>query len=286
MSLNSFGYGGTNAHVILEPSGSNTGYSVPQAASNHINGDLEDNGVINGVSHPAVNGHCNGISSDELVTNGAIQAGLPQLFVLNAASEKSLLESAKNIQDWISRGGLDKYQLADLSYTLNVRRSFLPFKTSLVASTKDELMSALQPSNIRATKLPHSASVAFVFTGQGAQWHAMGRELIKLPGRFKDSISKSEQLIQSFGCQWSLIEELYKDEQITKVADSELSQPLTTAIQIALVDLLVTFGIAPQCVCGHSSGEIGAAYAAGALTQEAAIEMLVPFITLLTFNMC
>ncbi|KAJ5833041.1 Highly reducing polyketide synthase sdnO [Penicillium riverlandense] len=268
VSLNSFGYGGTNAHVILEPSGSSTEYSTPQATSNHINGNLEDNGLINGV-----NEHRNGTSSDELVTNGAIQAGLPQLFVLNAASEKSLLESAKNIQDWISNGGLDKYQLADLSYTLNVRRSLLPFKTSLVASTKDELMSALQPSNIRATKLPHSVSVVFVFTGQGAQWHAMGRELIKLPGRFKDSISKSDRLIQSFGCQWSLIEELYKDEQTTRVADSELSQPLTTAIQIALVDLLATFGIAPQCVCGHSSGEIGAAYAAGALTHEAAIEI-------------
>jgi acyl transferase domain-containing protein len=113
----------------------------------------------------------------------------------------------------------------------------------------------------------------------------MGRELIKLPGRFEDSISKSDRLVQRFGCQWSLIEELYKDEQATRVADSELSQPLTTAIQIALVDLLATFGIAPQYVCGHSSGEIGAAYAAGALTHEAAIEMLVSFITLLKFNM-
>jgi acyl transferase domain-containing protein len=115
--------------------------------------------------------------------------------------------------------------------------------------------------------------VAFIFTGQGAQWYAMGRELLSISSAFKDSILQSDKLIQSFGSEWSLVEELSKDEQSSRVSDSELSQPLTTAIQVALVDLLATLGVTPQYVCGHSSGEIGAAYAAGALTLEAAIEM-------------
>ena len=275
VSLNSFGYGGTNAHVILEPApamdvnGSPVdGDSTSTIKANGIQDDLEvkaTNGAADGAQQPNGDG-----------TNAKLQEAAqakPQLFVLSATSEKSLLEAAKNVQSWVSTRASEEDYLSDLAYTLNVRRSLLPLRLSIVASTPDELVSALEPKSLRISKLPHSVSVAFVFTGQGAQWHAMGRELLHLNSAFKDSILQSDKLIQSFGSQWSLLKELSKDEQSSRVSDSELSQPLTTAIQIALVDLLATFGVTPQYVCGHSSGEIGAAYSAGALTQEAAIEM-------------
>lgn len=275
VSLNSFGYGGTNAHVILEPAPAVD--LNGSAADGDSTSAVKTNGIHDDLESKAVNYTADGAQQ----TNGdgthasleKVAQANPQLFVLSATSEKSLLEAAKNVQSWISNKASGEDYLSDLAYTLNVRRSLLPLRLSVVASTPDELVSALEPKSLRISKLPHSVSVAFVFTGQGAQWHAMGRELLNLNSAFKDSILQSDKLIQSFGSQWSLLEELSKDEQSSQVSDSELSQPLTTAIQIALVDLLATFGATPQYVCGHSSGEIGAAYAAGALTQEAAIEM-------------
>jgi acyl transferase domain-containing protein len=264
--LNSFGYGGTNAHVILEPA---PAVHLNGSAANGVQNSFEvketSNGVEDGAHQP--NGNGTHASLDE-----GPQAN-PQLFVLSATSEKSLVEAAKNVQSWISTKAPEQDCLSDLAYTLNVRRSLLPLRLSVVASTPDELVSTLESKNLRITKLPHSVSVAFIFTGQGAQWYAMGRELLGISSAFKDSILQSDKLIQSFGSEWSLVEELSKDEQSSRVSDSELSQPLTTAIQVALVDLLAILGVTPQYVCGHSSGEIGAAYAAGALTLEAAIEM-------------
>ena len=100
----------------------------------------------------------------------------------------------------------------------------------------------------------------------------MGRELLQTPTRFRESILKSDTILKTVGCDWSLEEELLKDEPTSRVGESEFSQPSTTAVQIAIVDLLASLGIQPQSVCGHSSGEIAAAYAAGALSHEGAIE--------------
>ncbi|KAI2787681.1 Highly reducing polyketide synthase sdnO [Penicillium oxalicum] len=266
VSLNSFGYGGTNAHVILEPAPT----QVPDAA---VEGEKPNSEImIKSDENLQVNG-TSAESSEKSQLNGHSTQADPQIFVLSATSEKSLLEAAKNVQNWIQEKNADEDILSDLAYTLNVRRSLLPLRLSVVASTSDELIAALEPKNVRISKLPHSVSVAFVFTGQGAQWFAMGKELITSQSVFRDSIVRSDKLIQSYGAEWSLVEELLKDEQSSRVSDSELSQPLTTAIQVAMVDLLATFGVVPQYVCGHSSGEIGAAYAAGALTHEAAIEI-------------
>lgn len=80
-----------------------------------------------------------------------------------------------------------------------------------------------------------------------------------------------DDTIRGQGSSWSLIKELLKDESVSRISEAEISQPATTAIQIALVDLLESFYIRPSRVVGHSSGEIAAAYAAGALTRENAI---------------
>lgn len=262
VSLNSFGYGGTNAHVILEPFV--RGASQSNGIDRQVNGAVLPNGQANG--HPRTVGK---------LTNrtGSHSESDPQLFLLTAASEGSLLQSARNLREWILAHKSDRGVLSNLAYTLSVRRSLLPVRCSVIASTCDELATALQSSSLRGAKLPHSTSIAFIFTGQGAQWHAMGRELIGIPGAFRDSINESDRLIRELGADWKLIEELSKENDRTRVADSALSQPLTTAIQVAIVDLMTSYGVVPQYVCGHSSGEIGAAYAAGALSQAAAIEM-------------
>lgn len=80
-------------------------------------------------------------------------------------------------------------------------------------------------------------------------------------------------LLRTFGAQWGLAEELSRDESTSQINDSQYGQPASTAVQIALVDLLKSWNVQPTAVIGHSSGEIAAAYAAGAITQSAAIRI-------------
>lgn len=88
----------------------------------------------------------------------------------------------------------------------------------------------------------------------------MGRDLIFTHSAFYRSLSKADEILKSLGSPWSLIEELVQNEAQSRVNQSDIAQPTTTAIQIALVDMLESLGITPAAVVGHSSGEIAAGY--------------------------
>ena len=158
--------------------------------------------------------------------------------------------------------------LNDLAHTLNTRRSLLPWKSFAVVQSLDDLrgigtsISAPQKSVIKPT-------LGFVFTGQGAQWAGMGRELMTFPV-YERSIREAEKYFAELGSSWHLREEILKDNKISNINRPELSQPLCTALQIALVDLLNSFQVHPRAVVGHSSGEIAAAYCMGAISAKAA----------------
>lgn len=90
---------------------------------------------------------------------------------------------------------------------------------------------------------------------------------------FRESMPQSDRILKQLGAEWSLIDELSKDEHSSRVGQAEISQPSTTAIEIALVNLLKNFHIFPDSVLDHSSGEIAASYAAEALDHETALEI-------------
>lgn len=121
---------------------------------------------------------------------------------------------------------------------------------------------------VRSNKPPN---IGFVFTGQGAQWWAMGRELIWAYPIFRDTLVEAERCLIEFGATYSLIEELHRDASSTRVNEAALGQPVCVAVQIALVRLLESFGVRPAAVTSHSSGEIASAYAAGALSLRNAM---------------
>lgn len=100
----------------------------------------------------------------------------------------------------------------------------------------------------------------------------MGLELLSYP-LFAESMQQSERELIRMGATWRLIDELKKTKEDSRINDAELAQPCCTAIQIALVDLLASWGVHPDLVCGHSSGEIAAAYAGGSLTAAEAIKV-------------
>ena len=147
------------------------------------------------------------------------------------------------------------------------------WRCSFIAETCQDLPTILTQRAFKISKTPGAILPNFIFTGQGAQWHAMGRELIRAMPIFQQSLMASEIILQELGSKWSLVTELLRDEATSNLGDSSIAQPATTAIQIALVDLLASLGIRPVAVLGHSSGEIAAAYTCGALSHSAALSV-------------
>ena len=228
VSLNSFGIGGSNAHLILESAAS---YNVSSATTQE----------------------------------GAPEE--PQLLLFTANSAKSLTRMIDNYKGWVER---NQGKIRDLAYTLARRREHLPHRAFAVI--KDGVMeNASPPANLKSVKKP---DVIMVFTGQGAQWPQMGRELLQSNVVFQSRIRSLDHHLQTIAGEkpsYSIEEELKKPPTKSRLSSAELSQPLCTAIQIALVDTLKSLAIMPSAVVGHSSGEIAAAYACGALTAEEAI---------------
>lgn len=160
----------------------------------------------------------------------------------------------------------------DLAWTLGHRRNHHSHRLTAQAQTREQLRDTLisKLDTGRIVKAKADSTLLFVFTGQGAQYARMGLELQHYPV-YAATISKADALLKTLGCSWSLVEELEKSVDTSRVDDPEVSQPACTAIQIAILELLHSWGVLPSIVTGHSSGEIAAAYAAGYVSFETAL---------------
>lgn len=292
ISVNSFGYGGTNGHTIVESFTDDNRSVNGNGLLNGVNGHAIE---VNGNGHGAVNGHstpCNGISVNGTYANGTSVNGTsvngagsdavstPQVLTLTAKNEKPLKEMVKGLRGWAtakldsSSGSGDDETLFNLAHTLGARRSTLQWRHSFTASSLEDILTSLPDSeNFKPVKSSNNNRTVFVFTGQGAQWFAMGRELMNTRSPYRDSVLKSDDMLANIGASWSLIDELSKDTKSSRINEAQIAQPATTAIQVALVDLLHSVGVEAHAVVGHSSGEIGAAYATGALDQFSALKV-------------
>jgi zearalenone synthase (highly reducing iterative type I polyketide synthase) len=245
MSLSSFGMGGTNAHIILE-------------------------GVDKRKGHPLLtkNKLTNGFIAKERILDKK------RLFTFSAFDQAGLERVAKTLADHLDSLGaaaFDPSYLANLAYTLGEGRSRLSWKTTCFAEHGHELREKLDGlkggSAVRSNTQPR---ICYVFTGQGAQWAGMGVELLDRKV-FGSSVAKSVQYLHEYGCEWDVVEELRRPAEKSRLGQPHISQPICTVLQIALVDELKSWGINPLKCVGHSSGEIGAAYAVGTLSHKHAI---------------
>ncbi|RAK81976.1 polyketide synthase [Aspergillus fijiensis CBS 313.89] len=241
-SINSFGFGGANAHAILESAAQYLGSGSAQRAS------------------------------------ATVAKGTPQVVVVSTHDKAGLDRTAEKwttyLDDHVLGKKTESLALPDVAHTMATRRSQLAFRSYAVVNSLEELretMSAGLPSFPRASRKTQT-SLAFVCTGQGAQWARMGVELLAHPV-FATSVDRSQQLLQTMGCTWDLLEEIRADATATRVNRPDRSQPICCALQVALIDLLRSWKVSPKAVIGHSSGEVGAAYAAGYLTHEDAIRI-------------
>lgn len=176
----------------------------------------------------------------------------------------------------------------DLSWTLQTRRTVFPFRVAFPSSTRERLLISMD-ENLRVLKNgsssigPRSFSpnsdvarrFLGVFTGQGAQWPMMGRELLLASHFVEKRIGLLEQSLADLSepPSWSLKSEILAEASCSRVQEAEIAQPLCTAVQIVLVDLLRCAGITFDAVVGHSSGEIAAVYAAGIISSSDAMRI-------------
>ncbi|KAF5247338.1 hypothetical protein FANTH_6429 [Fusarium anthophilum] len=238
-SINSFGFGGTNAHAIIE------------------------------AYEPRITGNTPGPLFSPLTFSASSEPCLRSLL-------SSYSEYLKSNQD---------LSLKDLAYTLQTRRSTLAYRVAITASSTEDAYTQLdaiengeQASTVsvrQATKA--SPKIMGVFTGQGAQWPRMGARLIEESKFASKRLSELDEALSSLPKDdrppWTLREMILADSKSSRIAEAAISQPLCTAVQVILVDLLRQAGVELSGVVGHSSGEIGAAYAAGLLTTRDAIRV-------------
>ena len=167
----------------------------------------------------------------------------------------------------------DQYDPTDLAYTLSARRSKFFLRAFAVADA-DSPSSALNEATMTFGKSAATTqSVGFIFTGQGAQWAGMGSHLFIEYESYRRTIRYLDSILRQVPepPSWCIESALLEPVATSRIHDPELSQPLCTALQIALVDLLLLWNVKPVAAVGHSSGEIAAAYATGAHSAAEAI---------------
>ncbi|KAL2069921.1 hypothetical protein VTL71DRAFT_14600 [Oculimacula yallundae] len=244
-SVNSFGFGGANAHVVLDASQDSKHVSSYMGKVTHDYFALDDD-----EDTPA--------------------DGTPKLLIFSANDDTSLKKNIHNLSSHLINPAVS-VDFDDLAYTLSERRSRHYHRGFLVTKTT----SIAQGSVIFGKKQSSPPRIGFIFTGQGAQWSQMGRELINTFPAAKATVQYLDEVLQTLPSPppWSLLSELTEVRSAEALRLPEFSQPLATALQLGILSVLKEWDINAESVIGHSSGEIAAAVAAGLVSAADAIKI-------------
>lgn len=192
----------------------------------------------------------------------------PYLFQWSASDENALKRTTESFSRHL-KTRVDEPYLQQLAYTLSDRRTPLTWRSFAVVESVEHAP-ALEKQLSTPVRSEREPAAIYAFTGQGAQYKQMGLDLLHYPA-FKQSLDEFDGSLRGLGCEWSLFDILQAED--ASINEPEYSQPLCTALQVALMDLLQTFNLVPSAVVGHSSGEIAAAYAAGGIDLKSACKI-------------
>ena len=238
--VSSFGFGGTNAHVVLE--------EAPRLPDGDGSAGRDD-----ARSH---------------------------ILTLSAPTAAALEAVARTHIDWLPRALEGGARLADVCYSSAARRTHHAHRLAVVGRGASDLVDGLNravadgPSAFEARAQVHCPSIVFVFSGQGAQWPRMAQELLRDEPVFRRTLERCDELVQGM-TGWSLVAELAAEASASRLRQTAIAQPALFAIELALATLWRSWGIEPAAVVGHSVGEIAAACVAGALDMEDAARLAV-----------
>ena len=217
ISINSFGFGGSNTHVIIDDAyhylqergltGNHCTTQVPGAPIEDV--VPQSNGhVTNGHVNGHTNGHTNGGTKD---TNGsaeltkASKTALPTLLVWSAADEKAVNRVTQGYESFFhSKVAGSPAKLDQLAFTLSTRRSQMLWRTFAIVVDGPVGSGTKTLSPAKPIRSAAQAGLAYVFTGQGAQYVDMGRELIQYPV-FAHTLGQIDDIYCKLGCEWTIL---------------------------------------------------------------------------------
>ncbi len=282
--ISAFGFGGTNCHVILED------FSL---GSHGLEAERQS-----GMSQTSASSHfsiTNGATSNG-ATSGAVVAQHPvrhvetgdrpyHILTLSAKQEKALRELAQRYADYLTAH--PDVDLAEVCFTANTGRSHFDHRLAAVAESTDQLREQLaafaagrEITGVSSGQIAKKrAKVAFLFTGQGAQYVGMGRQLYETQPVFKEALDRCDEILRPY-LQRSLLSLLYPDSDQDQAAENTLlnetayTQPALFALEYALAQVWKTWGIEPTAVIGHSVGEYAAACVAGVFGLEEGLKLI------------
>lgn len=237
VGVNSFGFGGANAHVLLRE------FSASTAADSH--------------AHRAV--------LSPLLLSARSEPALREL-----AGRYAEMLDAPVVPDYYDLA----YSAAYRRERLDKRLIVAPDSLSSLSEQLKHFASGSQPAGLIVEDAPTEAGkLAFIYAGNGAQWVGMGQMLLAESDAFRAVIADLDERIAA-QAGFSVIAELQADTATSRMADTTVAQPLLFALQVALTVTLREFGITPDAVAGHSVGEVAAGWAAGAMTLDEAVRII------------
>jgi len=239
--VSSFGFSGTNAHVVIE-----------EATIGRGAGEQRSRG-----ERPL------------------------HLLTLSAKQPQSLQELAKRYIKYFSSH--PETPLGDITYTSQTGRTHFPHRLAVIASDHQQMQQQLQAyldeSEVIGIHQGHSSQkirkIAFLFTGQGSQYHHMGRQLYDTQPSFRRILDQCDSLLQPLLGE-SILEVIFSDNtEDNRINQTAYTQVALFVLEYALAQLWLSWGIRPNAVLGHSVGEYVAACIAGIFSLEDALKLIV-----------
>ena len=235
--INSFGFGGTNAHLVLKgkPAKTNT-EKKKHLGEAHLF-------TASATTEQSLKNYCNAV-----VATIDTEAYAIEDVCGSAANNKSQYA----------------YRAAVYAQTAD------ELKKKLASFVDGQTGPGL---NSGRTTIEGVINTVFVFSGQGPQWWAMGRTLYHKIPIFKTTVEQIDLLFMEVAG-WSILKEFLKDEKNTRINETVVAQPAIFALQVALYEYWKTLGVEPSAVVGHSVGEVAAAYVSGSLSIKDAVKVI------------
>ena len=263
--VNSFGFGGTNSFLVLEEAplcrGTNRrslGFARDDEERTRDDEERTRDDKSYGEYEPRRD-RCAGV------------------LTLNARDSTYFPEMVRRLQSQIQN---EAPNLQNIAYTLACHRQNLDSKLSFVYDSQEDLLKKFQ-SYLEGYSHPHiidtiqknEKRLVWVFTGMGPQWWRMGRDLFEKEPVYRREIERCDREIRKH-VDWSLIKELNASEEHSQMSETWLAQPANFAVQVALAALWKSYGVKPDAIVGHSTGEAAAFYEAGVYSFEEAVHII------------